>query len=50
MDALGLDTADLEGALRALEERDPRIAVLLEPMLGVTLHADDGLAPRRRST
>src|SRR5215208_4546392 len=36
MRALGLDTSDLEAALRSLEERDPRIAVLLEPMLGVT--------------
>ena len=35
--ALGLDTGDLAGAVRSLEERDPRIAVLLEPMLGVTL-------------
>ena len=37
MQALGLDTGDLAGAVRSLEERDPRIAVLLEPMLGVTL-------------
>jgi len=37
LEALGLDPDDLEGALRAVEERDPRIAVLLEPMLGVTL-------------
>ena len=28
---------DLEGALRRVTERDPRVAVLLEPMLGVTL-------------
>jgi acetylornithine deacetylase/succinyl-diaminopimelate desuccinylase-like protein len=36
MRALGLDTSDLEAAVRSLEKRDPRIAVLLEPMLGVT--------------
>jgi acetylornithine deacetylase/succinyl-diaminopimelate desuccinylase-like protein len=35
--AMGLDTVDLEGALRAVEQKDPRVAVLLEPMLGVTL-------------
>jgi acetylornithine deacetylase/succinyl-diaminopimelate desuccinylase-like protein len=35
--ALGLDPADPEGALKAVEERDPRVAILLEPMLGVTL-------------
>jgi acetylornithine deacetylase/succinyl-diaminopimelate desuccinylase-like protein len=35
--AMGLDTSDLEAALAAVEEKDPRIAVLLEPMLGVTL-------------
>ncbi len=37
MQALGLDTGDLEGSMRTIEERDPRVAVLLEPMLGVTL-------------
>jgi acetylornithine deacetylase/succinyl-diaminopimelate desuccinylase-like protein len=37
IEALGLDPADLEGALREVEKRDPRVAVLLEPMLGVTL-------------
>jgi acetylornithine deacetylase/succinyl-diaminopimelate desuccinylase-like protein len=37
IEAMGLDTGDLEAALRAVEEKDPRIAVLLEPMLGVTL-------------
>jgi acetylornithine deacetylase/succinyl-diaminopimelate desuccinylase-like protein len=37
IEALGLDPADLEAALREVEERDPRVAVLLEPMLGVTL-------------
>jgi acetylornithine deacetylase/succinyl-diaminopimelate desuccinylase-like protein len=36
MEALGLDTGDLEASVRSLEERDPRIAILLEPMLGVT--------------
>ena len=35
--AMGLDTDDLEGALRQVAERDARVAVLLEPMLGVTL-------------
>ena len=37
MRALGLDTEDLEASMGALEEREPRLAVLLEPMLGVTL-------------
>jgi acetylornithine deacetylase/succinyl-diaminopimelate desuccinylase-like protein len=35
--ALGLDPGDLAGALEAVESRDPRVAVLLEPMLGVTM-------------
>jgi acetylornithine deacetylase/succinyl-diaminopimelate desuccinylase-like protein len=35
--ALGLDPKDLGGALREVESRDPRVAVLLEPMLGVTV-------------
>jgi len=35
--ALGVETDDLEGALRRIERTDPRVAVLLEPMLGVTL-------------
>jgi acetylornithine deacetylase/succinyl-diaminopimelate desuccinylase-like protein len=35
--AMGLDTSDLEGALAQVAERDERVAVLLEPMLGVTL-------------
>jgi acetylornithine deacetylase/succinyl-diaminopimelate desuccinylase-like protein len=34
--ALGLDPVDLETSMRTLEERDSRIAVLVEPMLGVT--------------
>jgi acetylornithine deacetylase/succinyl-diaminopimelate desuccinylase-like protein len=34
--AMGLHTGDLEGVMRAVEEKDPRIAILLEPMLGVT--------------
>ena len=34
--ALGLDPGDLEGAMRELEARDPRLAVVIEPMLGVT--------------
>jgi acetylornithine deacetylase/succinyl-diaminopimelate desuccinylase-like protein len=37
MRALGLDTADLGAAVRSAEESDPRVAVVLEPMLGVTL-------------
>jgi acetylornithine deacetylase/succinyl-diaminopimelate desuccinylase-like protein len=35
--ALGLDPDDPEGALREIEQRDPRVAVLVEPMMGVTL-------------
>ncbi len=37
VEALGLDVGDLDGALEAAEDRDPRVAVLLGPMLGVTL-------------
>jgi acetylornithine deacetylase/succinyl-diaminopimelate desuccinylase-like protein len=35
--ALGIDPSDPEAAIRATEETDPRVAVLLEPLLGVTL-------------
>ena len=35
--ALGLDPSDLDGAVAELEAADPAVAVLLEPMLGVTL-------------
>ena len=35
--ALGLDPSDPEAAVRAAEETDPRVAVLVEPLLGVTL-------------
>jgi acetylornithine deacetylase/succinyl-diaminopimelate desuccinylase-like protein len=35
--ALGLDPSDLEAALDEVEARDPGLAVLLEPMLGVSL-------------
>jgi acetylornithine deacetylase/succinyl-diaminopimelate desuccinylase-like protein len=35
--ALGLDARDLETALREIEERNPLVGILLEPMLGVTL-------------
>jgi acetylornithine deacetylase/succinyl-diaminopimelate desuccinylase-like protein len=35
--ALGLDASDLDAALAELEASDPDVAVLLEPMLGVTL-------------
>jgi len=34
--ALGIDPADLEGALAEIDARDPRIGVILEPALGVT--------------
>jgi acetylornithine deacetylase/succinyl-diaminopimelate desuccinylase-like protein len=35
--ALGVDSDDLERALQEIERTDPRVAVLVEPMLGVTL-------------
>jgi acetylornithine deacetylase/succinyl-diaminopimelate desuccinylase-like protein len=35
--ALGLDTDDLDAAVAELEEKDPAVAILLEPMFGVTL-------------
>jgi acetylornithine deacetylase/succinyl-diaminopimelate desuccinylase-like protein len=35
--ALGIDTSDLQAAVQAIAAKDPRIAVLVEPMLGVTL-------------
>ncbi len=35
--ALGVQSEDLEAALAEVEREDPRVAVLLEPMLGVTL-------------
>ena len=35
--ALGLDPSDLNAALARLEATDPRLAVLIEPMLGVTM-------------
>jgi acetylornithine deacetylase/succinyl-diaminopimelate desuccinylase-like protein len=35
--ALGVDTDDLEAALSEVESTDPRVAVLIEPLLGVTL-------------
>ncbi|HEY1359628.1 MAG TPA: M20/M25/M40 family metallo-hydrolase [Thermoleophilaceae bacterium] len=37
IEALGLDPSDLDRALEEVEARDPRVGVLLEPMLGVTL-------------
>jgi acetylornithine deacetylase/succinyl-diaminopimelate desuccinylase-like protein len=37
LEALGLDPNHLEDALQEVEGTDPRVAVLLEPMLGVTL-------------
>ncbi len=37
LSALGLDPADLGAAMAELEAADPAVAVLLEPMLGVTL-------------
>jgi acetylornithine deacetylase/succinyl-diaminopimelate desuccinylase-like protein len=35
--ALGVDPSDLEAALAQVEATDPRLAVLIEPMLGVTM-------------
>jgi acetylornithine deacetylase/succinyl-diaminopimelate desuccinylase-like protein len=35
--ALGQDPADVSAALAAIDTRDPRLRVLVEPMLGVTL-------------
>jgi acetylornithine deacetylase/succinyl-diaminopimelate desuccinylase-like protein len=35
--ALGLETDDLAAALERVEGTDPRVAVLIEPLLGVTL-------------
>jgi len=37
MRAMGVDTRDLEAGVRQVAEQDERVAVLLEPMLGVTL-------------
>jgi acetylornithine deacetylase/succinyl-diaminopimelate desuccinylase-like protein len=37
LDALGVQTGDLAAAMREVEATDPRVAVLLEPLLGVTL-------------
>jgi acetylornithine deacetylase/succinyl-diaminopimelate desuccinylase-like protein len=37
INALGLDPDDLEDTVRQIQETDPRVAVLIEPMLGVTL-------------
>ena len=37
IETLGLDPGDLESALAQIEANEPRIATLLEPMLGVTL-------------
>ena len=44
--ALGVDPSDPEAAIREAAETDPRVAVLVEPLLGVTLtptmaHASD---------
>jgi acetylornithine deacetylase/succinyl-diaminopimelate desuccinylase-like protein len=36
MQALGVDTSDLDAALAEIERRDPRVGVVLEPTLGVT--------------
>jgi acetylornithine deacetylase/succinyl-diaminopimelate desuccinylase-like protein len=36
MQALGVDTTDLDEALAEIERRDPRIGIVLEPTLGVT--------------
>jgi acetylornithine deacetylase/succinyl-diaminopimelate desuccinylase-like protein len=37
LESLGIDPSDLDAALREIEARDPRVAVLVEPMLGVTV-------------
>jgi acetylornithine deacetylase/succinyl-diaminopimelate desuccinylase-like protein len=37
LEALGLDPSDTHAALTEIEASDPAVAVLLEPMLGVTL-------------
>ena len=37
MRAMGVDTRDLEAGVKQVVEQDERVAVLLEPMLGVTL-------------
>jgi acetylornithine deacetylase/succinyl-diaminopimelate desuccinylase-like protein len=38
LEALGVDgDGDLDAALAELERRDPRVAILIEPLLGVTL-------------
>jgi acetylornithine deacetylase/succinyl-diaminopimelate desuccinylase-like protein len=37
LEAFGIDAVDLERALEEVERIDPRIAVLVEPMLGVTV-------------
>ena len=37
LEAIGVDCSDLEAALAEVERTDPKVAVLLEPMLGVTL-------------
>ncbi len=37
MHAMGVDTGDLDAALKQVAEQDERVAVILEPMLGVTL-------------
>ena len=37
LSALGVQTDDLEAALAEVEAADPRVAVLIEPLLGVTL-------------
>lgn len=37
LEGLGLDAADPAGALATLQRNDPDLAVLVEPMLGVTL-------------
>jgi acetylornithine deacetylase/succinyl-diaminopimelate desuccinylase-like protein len=37
LEALGLDPSDLEAALTQVEASDPRLAALVEPMLGVSM-------------
>lgn len=37
LEAMGLDSSDMAGALEAMEAQDPRIATFIEPMMGLTL-------------
>ena len=39
--ALGLDPSDPEAAFAEIEAKDPRLGLLVEPMLGITMTPDD---------